>query len=141
MREIHGEFEQVFRRELLDLASLLVLIHLAEEAAKFAVGAVALDAVKYLADAPAQPGCRPAEMGLEDLADVHSARYAERVQHDIDRDAVLEIGHVLARHDPRDHTLVAVAARHLIAGLQLAFDRYENLDHLHHARRELVTAL
>ena len=34
-----------------------------------------------------------------------------------------------------------MAARHLIAGLQLAFDRYEDLDHLHHPGRELVTAL
>ena len=37
VRETHGEFEQVFRRKLLDLAPILALIHLAEEAAKFAI--------------------------------------------------------------------------------------------------------
>src|SRR6516165_2492761 len=141
MRKIHCKVEKVFWRKLVDFAPFLPLIDLAEEAPKFAVEAAALDAVDYRADAPAQPGCGPPEMGLKDLADVHAARHAERVQHDIDRDAVLEVRHVLARHDPRDYALVAVAARHLIAGLELAFDRYENLDHLHHAGRELVTAL
>src|SRR6516225_5462137 len=140
-REIHREVEKVLWRKPVDFAPLLALIDLAEKRAELAVRAVALDAVNYRADTLAQPGCGPPEMGLKDLADVHAARHAERVQHDIDRDAVLEVGHVLARHDPRDYALVAVAARHLIAGLKLAFDRYENLDHLHHAGRELVTAL
>ena len=31
----------------------------------------------------------PAEVGLEDLPDVHAGRNAERVQHDVDRRAVL----------------------------------------------------
>src|SRR6516162_7915524 len=141
MRKIHCKVEKVFWRKLVDFAPFLPLIDLAEEAAEFVVGAVAFDAVDYRADTPAQPGCGPPEMGLKDLADVHAARHAEWVQHDIDRDAVLEVGHVLARHDPRDYALVTVAARHLIPGLELAFDRYENLDHLHHAGRELVTAL
>ena len=32
-----------------------------------------------------RPRRRPAEMGLEDLADVHARGHAERVQHDVDR--------------------------------------------------------
>ena len=43
--------------------------------------------------------------------------------------------------DARDHALVAVAARHLVAGLDLALHRDEDLDHLHHAGRQLVAAL
>src|SRR5439155_24916444 len=57
----------------------------------------------------------PAEVRLEDLADVHPARHTERVEHDVDRAAVLEERHVLVRHDLRDHALVAVAAGELVA--------------------------
>ncbi len=80
-------------------------------------------------------------MRLQDLPDVHARRHAQRVQHQIDRGAVLEERHVLDRHDARDDTLVAVAAGHLVAGLQLALHRDEDLDHLHHAGRQLVAAL
>ena len=80
-------------------------------------------------------------MGLEDLADVHARRHAERVEHDVDRRAVGEERHVLARHDLRHDALVAVAAGHLVARLDLALHRDEDLDHLHHAGRQLVAAL
>ena len=46
------------------------------------------------------------------------------------------IGTIL-RHD----ALVAVAAGHLVAGLDLALHGDEDLDHLHHAGRQLVAAL
>jgi hypothetical protein len=38
-------------------------------------------------------------MGFEDLTDVHARRHAQRVQHDVDRRAVLEERHVFDRHD------------------------------------------
>jgi hypothetical protein len=40
-----------------------------------------------------------------------------------------------------DHTLVAVTAGHLVARLDLALHGDEDLDHLHHARRQFVAAL
>ena len=80
-------------------------------------------------------------MGLENLADIHAARHAERIEHDVGMRAVLEERHVLDRHDLRHHALVAVAAGHLVAGLDLALHRDEDLDHLHHAGRQLVAAL
>ncbi len=80
-------------------------------------------------------------MRLQDLADVHPPRHAERVQHEVDRRAVLQERHVLDRHHAADHALVAVPARHLVARLQLALHRDEDLDHLHHAGRQLVAAL
>ena len=41
----------------------------------------------------------------------------------------------------RDDALVAVPAGHLVAGLNLALHRDEDLDHLHHAGRQFVAAL
>ncbi len=41
----------------------------------------------------------------------------------------------------RHHALVAVTAGHLVAGLDLALHRDEDLDHLHHAGRQFVAAL
>jgi hypothetical protein len=55
--------------------------------------------------------------------------------------AVLEERHVLDRNDLRHHALVAVTARHLVAGLDLALHRDEDLDHLHHAGRQFVATL
>src|SRR5476651_601269 len=80
-------------------------------------------------------------MRLEDLPDVHPARHAERIEHDVGMDAVFEERHVLDRHDARYHALVAVTAGHLVAGLDLALHRDEDLDHLHHAGRQFVAAL
>ena len=60
------------------------------------------------------------EVRLEHLADVHAARHAERVEHDVDRGAVGEVRHVLDREDLGDHTLVAVAAGELVALADLA---------------------
>jgi hypothetical protein len=59
----------------------------------------------------------------------------------IDMRAVFEERHVLDRQDARDDALVAVTAGHLVARLQLALHRDEDLDHLEHARRQLVAAL
>ena len=80
-------------------------------------------------------------MGFEDLTDVHPRWNAQRVEHDIDRRAVLEERHVFGRVDLGDHALVAVAAGHLVAGLQLALHRDVDLDHLEHARGQLVATL
>src|SRR6266487_987321 len=72
-------------------------------------------------------------MGLQDLSHIHSAGNAQRIEHDVDLRAVFEKRHVLDRHDLRDHAFVAVTTGHLVAGLNLALHRDEDLDHLHHA--------
>ena len=56
-----------------------------------------------------------AQVGLQDLADVHTRRHAQRVQHDVHRRSVRQEGHILLRQDLGDDALVAVASRHLIA--------------------------
>ncbi len=102
---------------------------------------IALPRLQQVADLAAEAGAGPAEVGLEDLADVHPRRHAQRIEHDVDRGAVFQVRHVLDRQDLGDDALVAVTAGHLVAGLQLALNRDEDLDHLHHAGRQLVAAL
>src|SRR5581483_11133092 len=92
-------------------------------------------------DDAAEAAAGPAQVRLEDLADVHAARHAQRIEHDVDVRAVLQVGHVLHRHDLRHDALVAVPAGHLVAGLDLALHGHEDLDHLHDAGRQLVAAL
>ena len=83
--------------------------------------------------------CRdPAEVGLEDLADVHPARHAERVEDDVDGGAVREVGHVLLGHDLRDHTLVPVTAGELVALGDLALGRHVDADQVVDAGRQVV---
>ena len=84
---------------------------------------------------------RPAQVRLQDLADVHARGHAERVEHDLDRRAVREVRHVLLGQDPGDDALVAVAAGHLVAHGQLALHGDEDLDQLDDARGQLVAAL
>src|SRR5690606_18271617 len=83
----------------------------------------------------------PAEVRLKDLPDVHTGRHAQRVEHDVDGRTVLEERHILDGHDHRHDTLVAVAASHLVTGLDLPLHRDEDLDHLHHAGRQLIAPL
>ena len=79
-------------------------------------------------------------MRLENLADVHTRRHAERVEDDLHRRAIRQIRHVLFRQDARDDALVAVAAGHLVADRQLALHRDVHLHQLDDARRQLVAA-
>src|SRR5450432_780812 len=66
---------------------------------------------------------RPTKVRLEDLSDVHAARHAERVEHDVDRGAVFEERHVLLREDLGNDALVAVPAGQLVAVGDLALLR------------------
>ena len=84
---------------------------------------------------------RPAEVRLEDLADVHAARHAERVEDDVDGGPVGQERHVLGGQDLRDHALVAVAAGHLVADRDLALLRDRDADQLVDAGLEVVVEL
>ncbi|OPZ53752.1 MAG: hypothetical protein BWY91_01843 [bacterium ADurb.BinA028] len=70
-------------------------------------------------DLPPAASC-PTQVQLEDLPDVHAAGNTHRVEHDVDRRAVLKEGHVLDREDLGDDALVAVAAGELVAVGDLA---------------------
>jgi hypothetical protein len=95
------------------------------------VGAVVVPAVRR----------DPPEVGLEDLADVHPARHAERVEDDVDGGAVGQVRHVLLGHDLRDHTLVPVAAGELVALGDLALGRDVDADQVVDAGRQVVAVV
>ena len=77
-------------------------------------------------------------MHFEDLTDVHTGRYAQRVQNDVDRTAVLVMGHILDRTDLGDNTLVTVTTRHLVTRLDATLDGQIDLDDLQYARRQVI---
>ena len=80
-------------------------------------------------------------MRLQNLADVHTRRHAQRIQNDLDRRSIRQVRHVFFRQNAGDHALVTVTAGHLVADRKLALHRDEDLDHLDHARRKLVALL
>jgi hypothetical protein len=83
----------------------------------------------------------PAEVRLEDLADVHPARHAERVEDDVDGRPVRQERHVLGRQDLGDDALVAVAAGHLVADRDLALLGHRDPDQAIDAGLEVVVQL
>ena len=122
--------------QLLDeLLALVVVVELAQPLAHLRRGCAGLELAVELA---AELARGPSQMGLQDLPDVHPRGHAQRIEHDIDRRPVLGPRHVFFGQDAREHALVAVAPRHLVAHLQAALDRDEDLDHLDHARRQFV---
>ncbi len=80
-------------------------------------------------------------MGFQHLPDVHARRHAQRVEHNLHRSPVLKERHVLLGDDLGDHTLVSVAARHLVTDRKLALGGDVNLDGLDDAGVNPVTRL
>ena len=63
----------------------------------------------------AELGAGPAQVRLQNLAHVHTAGHAQRIEHDLHRRAVGQERHVFLGQDLGDHALVAVPAGHLVA--------------------------
>ena len=97
--------------------------------------------IHQFADLTAKIGAGPTQMGFQDLPHIHARRHAKRVQHQVNRGTIFQEGHVFHRHNAADHTLIPMAAGHLVTRLKLALHRDEDLNHLHHAGRQFVTAL
>ena len=62
-----------------------------------------------------QPFGGHAQVGFQNLADVHTGRYAQRVQHNLHRRAVRQERHILLRQNPGNNTFVTVTTSHFIA--------------------------
>ena len=84
---------------------------------------------------------RPTKVRFHDLAEVHTRRNAERVEHDVHRRTVFQIRHVFFRQHFGDDALVAVTSRHLVALQNLALLRDIDAHEVIHARREFVAVL
>ena len=83
----------------------------------------------------------PAQMRLHDLPEVHARRHAQRVEHDVDRRAVLDVRHVFFRQHLGDDALVAVTSGHLVALQNLALLRDVDAHEMVDAGREFVAVL
>ena len=79
-----------------------------------------------------------AEVDFQHLTDVHTGRHAQRVQHDVQRSAVGQVGHILLRQDAGNDTLVTVTACHLIADADLTLLSDIAADDLTHTGLQLV---
>ena len=90
---------------------------------------------------PAQGLGRVAQVDLQHLADVHTGRHAQRVQHDIQRSAVGQVGHILLRQNAGNDTLVTVTAGHLIAHGDLTLLGNIDTNHLIDTGRQLIAVL
>ena len=77
-------------------------------------------------------------MNFQNLTDVHTGRYAQRVQYDVHRTTVCHVRHVFHRQNARYHTFVTVATRHFVTGLQTAFDGDKDFHHFLYAWLQLV---
>ncbi len=64
--------------------------------------------------------CRPTQVRFKHLTNIHTPGNTQRIQDNVHRAAVFQERHILNRHNHRDHTLVSVAPRHLIASHYLA---------------------
>ncbi|MNK72514.1 hypothetical protein D3C87_919930 [compost metagenome] len=138
--QIAGQAQQLLVAELgqvdvVGVLGLVVVVDVVQELAQVVDRGLGF---QHALDLATQALGGPAKVHFQDLADVHTRRHAQRVQHDVHGLARGHVRHVLDRHHVGDHTLVAVAACHLVARLDAALHRQEHLDHLQHARSEVV---
>ena len=78
------------------------------------------------------------KMHFKHLTDVHTGRNAERVKNYIKRSTVSKEGHILGRKNPRNDTLVTVAARHLVTDGDLSLLSNVNVNYLVYAGSKIV---
>ena len=80
-------------------------------------------------------------MDLQHLSDIHTGRYAQRVQNDVERTSVRQKRHILYRKHAGNNTLVTMAACHLIAYGDLTLLSDIDADSLVHTGSQLIAVL
>ena len=81
----------------------------------------------------------PTEHGFVNLAEVHTRRHTQRVQHDVDDRTVFEERHIFVAHHLGHDTFVTVAAGHFIAHAEFTLFRDVNFRKLDDAGGQFVT--
>ena len=71
-------------------------------------------------------------MDFQHLSDVHSGRYAQRIQNDIQRTAVRQERHIFNRKYTGNNTLVTVTTSHFVTNRNLTFLSNINTNRLFH---------
>ena len=89
-------------------------------------------------DLPAKLLSCDTEVNLKYLTDVHSRRYAQRVEYDIQRSTVCKEGHIFGRKNSGNDTLVTVTTRHLVTYGDLTLLSDVNSDNVVNSGGELV---
>ena len=77
-------------------------------------------------------------MSFQNLADIHAAGNAQRVENNVNGSAVSKKRHILLSQNRTDNALIAVSPRHLIADGDLALLSNVNANLLINARRHVV---
>ena len=85
--------------------------------------------------------CSKAQMNLQDLSNIHTGRYTQRVQHDIQRTTIRQERHILNWKYTGNDTLVSVTACHLITNGDLSLLCNINTNCLIYSRRQLIAIL
>ena len=80
----------------------------------------------------------PAKVSFQNLTDIHTRRYAQGVQDDLDRRAIGQERHVFLAHDAGDDTLVTMTTGHLIAFVNLTFLSDVDTNQTGYAGRQFV---
>ena len=79
-------------------------------------------------------------MGFKHLSHVHTRRYAQGVQHDIDGGSIRKERHIFLGHNPGNYPFVTVATGHFISDRQLFLLRNVNLNRFNDTRIHLLAA-
>ena len=79
------------------------------------------------------------EDSLENLTEVHTRRYTQRVQYQVYRTTILKEWHIFLTYHLRYDTLVTVTTSQLITDTDLTLLGHIHLSHLQDARGQLVT--
>ena len=96
---------------------------------------------RWCRDFIAKRARRHTKVGFKQLAKVHAAWNAERVQDDIYRSTIIHERHIFFRKNTSNNALVSVTTRYLVADANLAQLSDENLNLHQHASLELMTIL
>ena len=65
------------------------------------------------------PKCCPTKMVFKQLTNIHTRRYTQRIQDNVNWRTVCQVRHVLNRQNARNNTLVTMTTRKLVALLNL----------------------
>src|SRR4030095_3851106 len=77
----------------------------------------------------------PSEYSFINLSQVHTTRYTQRVQYNVNRRSIFQEWHVFCTNDLRNNSFVSVTTGHLISHFQFAFNSQVHFSELQHASR------